>query len=104
VLPADQHVHTQWSTDALQGSMRDACLRAIELGLPAVTFTDHADLTTLVVSDAAAEYVRAVGGQVDGNDAHDPFTIGHQFAAAVGFAQAAGFGPGRSGRGLWVRN
>jgi histidinol-phosphatase (PHP family) len=47
--------------------MRDACLRAIELGLPAVTFTDHADLTTLVVSDAAAEYIRAVGGQVDGN-------------------------------------
>ena len=41
--------------------MRDACLRAIELGLPAVTFTDHADLTPLVVSDAAAEYIRAVG-------------------------------------------
>ena len=47
--------------------MRDACLRAIELGLPAVTFTDHADLTALVVSDAAAEYIRAVGGHVDGN-------------------------------------
>jgi hypothetical protein len=151
-----------------------------------VTFTDHADLTTLVVSEAAAEYIRAVGGQVDGNlyrpppldvdgyldcvqrcraefagqgeyrnadfegeyrvalralassgramevntsgwlaldatlltwwreeggqavsfgsDAHDPFTIGHQFAAAAGFAEAAGFGPDRDGRGLWVRN
>ncbi len=46
--------------------MREACLRAIEIGLPAVTFTDHADLTTLVVSDAAAEYIGAVGGQVSG--------------------------------------
>jgi histidinol-phosphatase (PHP family) len=66
VLPADQHVHTQWSIDAPDGSMRQACERAIELGLSAVTFTDHADLTTLVVSDEAAAYIRAVGGQVVG--------------------------------------
>ena len=64
VLPADQHVHTQWSADAPAGSMRDACVRAIELGLPGVTFTDHADLTTLVVSDEAAAYIRAIGGTV----------------------------------------
>jgi histidinol-phosphatase (PHP family) len=64
VLPADQHVHTQWSIDAPHGSMREACVRAAEIGLPAVTFTDHADLTVLVVSDAAAEYIRSVGGQV----------------------------------------
>lgn len=36
----------------------------MELGLPAVTFTDHADLTTLVVSDGAAAYIRAIGGTV----------------------------------------
>lgn len=36
----------------------------MELGLPAVTFTDHADLTTLVVSDDAAAYIRAIGGTV----------------------------------------
>ena len=42
--------------------MREACLRAIKIGLPAVTFTDHAGLTTLVVCDAATEYIRAVGG------------------------------------------
>ncbi|MGH3150081.1 MAG: PHP domain-containing protein [Streptosporangiaceae bacterium] len=64
MLPADQHVHTQWSADAPNGSMREACVRAIELGLPAVTFTDHADLTTLVVSDAAAAYIRSIGGQL----------------------------------------
>jgi histidinol-phosphatase (PHP family) len=64
MLPADQHVHTQWSFDAPHGSMREACTRAIGLGLPAVTFTDHADLTTLVVSDDAAAYIRAIGGRV----------------------------------------
>jgi histidinol-phosphatase (PHP family) len=46
--------------------MRQACVRAVEIGLLAITFTDHADLTTLVVSDAAAEYIRSVGGQVSG--------------------------------------
>jgi histidinol-phosphatase (PHP family) len=64
VLPADQHVHTQWSLDAPDGSMRQACARAIELGLPSVAFTDHAELTTLVVSDEAAAYIGAVGGRV----------------------------------------
>jgi histidinol-phosphatase (PHP family) len=66
VLPADQHVHTQWSADAPAGSMRDACARAIELGLPGITFTDHADLTTLVVSDEAAAWIQAIGGTVIG--------------------------------------
>lgn len=47
--------------------MREACAHAVEIGLPAMTFTDHADLTTLVVSEAAAEYIRAIGGQVDGS-------------------------------------
>ena len=46
--------------------MRQACARAIELGLAAVTFTDHADLTTLVVSDDAAAYIRSIGGTVTG--------------------------------------
>jgi len=76
VLPADQHVHTQWSPDAPQGSMRAACVRAVEIGLPAVTFTDHADLTTLVVSDEAAEYIRMVGGQVtDGTYRPPPLDV-----------------------------
>jgi histidinol-phosphatase (PHP family) len=66
MLPADQHVHTQWSADAPAGSMRDACARAVELGLPGITFTDHADHTTLVVSDEAAAYIREIGGTVTG--------------------------------------
>ena len=44
--------------------MRQACARAIELGLAAVTFTDHADLTTLVVSDNAAAFIKSIGGTV----------------------------------------
>jgi len=39
-------------------------MRAIELGLPAITFTDHADLTTLAVSDDAAAYIQTIGGRV----------------------------------------
>jgi histidinol phosphatase-like PHP family hydrolase len=45
MLPPDIHVHSQWSWDALAGSMERTCLRAVELGLPSVAFTEHADLT-----------------------------------------------------------
>jgi histidinol-phosphatase (PHP family) len=44
-LPADSHVHSQWSWDALAGSMEETCRRAVEIGLPAVAFTEHADFT-----------------------------------------------------------
>jgi histidinol phosphatase-like PHP family hydrolase len=44
-LPADSHVHSQWSWDALAGSMEGTCRRAVEIGLPAVAFTEHADFT-----------------------------------------------------------
>lgn len=42
-LPPDLHVHTEWSWDAPRGSMERSCERAIELGLPAIAFTEHAD-------------------------------------------------------------
>lgn len=44
-LPPDSHVHSQWSWDALTGSMEGTCRRAVEIGLPAVAFTEHADFT-----------------------------------------------------------
>jgi histidinol-phosphatase (PHP family) len=44
-LPPDSHVHSQWSWDALAGSMEVTCRRAVEIGLPAVAFTEHADFT-----------------------------------------------------------
>lgn len=49
VLPADDHVHTQWSWDADLGDMVATCTRAVELGLPAVSFTEHADFAPLDV-------------------------------------------------------
>ena len=42
-LIADNHVHSQLSWDASQGSMEKSCRRAIELGLPLIAFTEHAD-------------------------------------------------------------
>ena len=36
-------MHTEWSYDGRRGSMERSCERAIELGLPAIAFTDHAD-------------------------------------------------------------
>ena len=40
-LPADGHVHSEWSWDAIAGSMERSCARAVALGLPAVAFTEH---------------------------------------------------------------
>lgn len=45
MLPPDSHVHSEWSWDAPAGSMEETCRRAVELGLPSVAFTEHADLT-----------------------------------------------------------
>ena len=48
-LPADSHVHTEWSWEAAEGSMERTCARAVELGLPSVAFTEHADFTPWAV-------------------------------------------------------
>jgi histidinol-phosphatase (PHP family) len=49
VLPADDHVHTEWSWDAVAGAMDATCARAVERGLPSVSFTEHVDLARWVV-------------------------------------------------------
>jgi histidinol-phosphatase (PHP family) len=49
VLPADGHVHTEWSWDAAAGSMERSCARAVELGLPSIAFTEHADFTRWLI-------------------------------------------------------
>lgn len=46
-LIPDYHVHTEWSWDAPRGSMEKTCERALEIGLPAIAFTDHADFVTV---------------------------------------------------------
>ena len=48
-LPADSHVHSEWSWDtggprsSARGTMQRTCERALKIGLPAVVFTEHLD-------------------------------------------------------------
>ena len=44
-LPSDSHVHSEWSWDAPAGSMAQSCARAVQIGLPAIAFTEHLDHT-----------------------------------------------------------
>jgi histidinol-phosphatase (PHP family) len=44
-LPPDSHVHSQFSWDAMAGSMEATCEHAVQIGLPALAFTEHADFT-----------------------------------------------------------
>jgi histidinol-phosphatase (PHP family) len=53
VLPPDGHVHTEWSWDAAAGSMEQSCVRAAELGLASIAFTEHADFTSWVIDPQA---------------------------------------------------
>jgi histidinol-phosphatase (PHP family) len=46
MLPPDNHVHSEWSWDTPMGaSMERTCRRALEVGLPAIAFTEHVDFT-----------------------------------------------------------
>ncbi|WP_219466425.1 PHP domain-containing protein [Nonomuraea rhizosphaerae] len=51
LLPPDSHVHSEWSWDALAGSMERTCERAVEIGLPSLAFTEHADFTPWSLGD-----------------------------------------------------
>jgi histidinol-phosphatase (PHP family) len=61
-MPADNHVHTEWSWDADRGSMESTCARAVELGVPAVAFTEHADWSRFLVREGElAAYPQLLG-------------------------------------------
>src|ERR1700759_4818320 len=46
VVPADNHVHSEWSYDTTdQASMTGACERALDVGVTAIAFTEHLDFT-----------------------------------------------------------
>jgi histidinol-phosphatase (PHP family) len=57
----DYHVHTEWSYDAPHGSMEHSCERALEIGLPAIAFTEHADF----VKVHADQYCVDIEGYLD---------------------------------------
>jgi histidinol-phosphatase (PHP family) len=56
-LPGDSHVHTEWSWDTVAGSMIDSCARALEVGLPSIAFTEHADFTEWELDAAGRELI-----------------------------------------------
>jgi histidinol-phosphatase (PHP family) len=52
VVPADNHVHSEWSYDTTdQASMTGACERALDVGVPAIAFTEHLDFTRWSAAD-----------------------------------------------------
>ena len=60
MLPPDGHVHTEWSWDAIAGSMEQSCARAAALGLPSIAFTEHADFTRWVIEPELRPLMRPV--------------------------------------------
>ncbi|MGD1053791.1 MAG: PHP domain-containing protein, partial [Candidatus Dormibacteria bacterium] len=60
----DRHVHTEWSWDAAHGEMMATCARAVELGLPAVAFTEHADFNAWMPCPAGDD-ASAAGSRKD---------------------------------------
>jgi histidinol-phosphatase (PHP family) len=72
VLPADNHVHSQWSYDTFgNASMVEQCQRAVDLGIPAIAFTEHLDFSDYGAGDAIA----AMGVTPGWWDAIRPFDI-----------------------------
>ena len=56
VLPADNHVHTEWSYDtSADASMVRSCEQAISIGLPAIAFTEHLEFTEGTAGDAIVD-------------------------------------------------
>jgi histidinol-phosphatase (PHP family) len=60
VLQSDLHTHSEWSYDAPDGSMEESCRRAVEIGLPAIAFTDHAELAPSEPQLAVEGYLQEV--------------------------------------------
>ena len=56
VLPADNHVHTEWSYDtSADASMVRSCEQAVAVGLPAIAFTEHLEFISGGPGDAIVE-------------------------------------------------
>jgi histidinol-phosphatase (PHP family) len=80
VLPLDGHVHSEWSWDAVAGNMEATCARAVELGLPAVAFTEHVDHTRWLVTEADVD-PRARGERGPGTFTAGPLDVEGYLAA-----------------------
>jgi histidinol-phosphatase (PHP family) len=72
MLPPDDHLHTEWSWDAPRGSMERTCARALQLGVPSVAFTDHADFTSWVDTRAGTGVPSALRKRVSSDGMFHP--------------------------------
>jgi len=64
-LTGDGHVHTEWSWDTggphsdAAGRMEAICRRAVQIGLPALAFTEHLDITRWAIDpEDLLDYLR----------------------------------------------
>lgn len=64
-LPADDHTHTRFSWDSAHGDMEGSCRRAVQLGLPAVAFTEHLDFTAWNAPAGGWNWDEGVRGSYD---------------------------------------
>ncbi len=60
-LPADDHVHSEFSYDTgPDASMLEACRQAVDLGLPSIAFTEHLEIIEAAPGDAFASMAATV--------------------------------------------
>jgi histidinol-phosphatase (PHP family) len=81
-LTGDGHVHSEWSWDTggpgseAAGRMQAMCRRALKIGLPALAFTEHLDLTGWVIGqEDLLDHLRPLLGD-DGLLTPDPLDVG----------------------------
>lgn len=65
-LPSDSHVHSEWSWDAPQGSMERSCAWAVDIGLPAIAFTEHDRHRP--AAEVVRQYLAEIASLVTGSD------------------------------------
>jgi histidinol-phosphatase (PHP family) len=83
VLPADNHVHTEWSWDAVAGSMERSCVEAVRLGLPSIAFTEHVDATRWTLAPEVRDLMPAGHIGPDERFAPPPFDVEGYLAAVA---------------------
>jgi len=88
----DRHLHTEWSWDAGRGDMMATCARAVELGLPALAFTEHADFTAWVRDPAPSAATSPAPGAASAR----PAAVSAMRAGSSKDPQAAGTPVARS--------
>jgi histidinol-phosphatase (PHP family) len=81
-LPADDHTHSRFSWDSFHGNVRASCEHALAIGLPALSFTEHVDLTVGNAPPDGWAWDQGIRGSYD--DPIGPGGHGHFTGAPLG--------------------